>query len=177
MKYLIIVCILFGIIRSSSGLSAQESIPDSLIDIKLARYIAETNPDKALRIVELVRQQKKTPEYQIDWVTTQIYGKKGQERMAIEMAKRTLANDSVRNNPQFYFNMCVNMVESMIYIEDYEQAMYYAEEMVRQIDKKGASNNNKHHPFWVIARIYRATGDKEKAYTWLNEAIGLIQQK
>ncbi|WP_293667953.1 helix-turn-helix domain-containing protein [uncultured Parabacteroides sp.] len=177
MKYLIIVCILFGIIRSSSGLSAQESIPDSLIDIKLARYIAETNPDKALRIVELVRQQKKAPEYQIDWVTTQIYGKKGQERMAIEMAKRTLANDSVRNNPQFYFNMCVNMVESMIYIEDYEQAMYYAEEMVRQIDKKGASNNNKHHPFWVIARIYRATGDKEKAYTWLNEAIGLIQQK
>ena len=78
MKYLkIITCILFGIIRSFSGLSAQESIPDSLIDIKLARYTAETDPDKALRIVELVRQQKKAPEYQIDWVITQIYGKKG----------------------------------------------------------------------------------------------------
>lgn len=178
MKYLkIITCILFGIIRSFSGLSAQESIPDSLIDIKLARYTAETDPDKALKIVELVRQQKKAPEYQIDWVITQIYGKKGQDRMAIEMAKRTLANDSVRNNPQFYFNMCVNMIESMIYLEDYEQAMHYAEEMVQQIEKKGASSSNKHQPFWVMARIYRATGDKGEAYTLLNKAIELIQQR
>ena len=73
--------------------------------------------------------------------------------------------------------MCVNMIESMIYLEDYEQAMHYAEEMVQQIEKKGASSSNKHQPFWVMARIYRATGDKGEAYTLLNKAIELIQQR
>ncbi|RHJ81488.1 helix-turn-helix domain-containing protein [Parabacteroides sp. AM08-6] len=176
MKYYhLLLFILFGLAGSSSILLAQENFPDSLIDIKAARYIAETDPDKAMRIVELVRKQNETPQFQIDWVTAQIYGKKGLFRMAIETAKHTLKNDSVRNNPQYFVNLCSDMVETMIYLEDYEEAVKYTNEMLKQLDKVQSIPGVKHSPTWMKAKIYRKIGDKEKAYTFIDEAINMVK--
>lgn len=99
------------------------------------------------------------------------------ERMAAKWGKRVLENDSVLNNPQYYFNMCKNLIESMIATRDYEEAMKYARSMIDVIERSGNSTSNHHNAYWAIARVYRAMGDPGEAYTYMNEAIRFCREQ
>lgn len=99
------------------------------------------------------------------------------ERMAAKWGKRVLENDSVLNNPQYYFNMCKNLIESMIATRDYEEAMKYARSMIDVIERSSNSTSNHHNAYWAIARVYRAMGDPGEAYTYMNEAIRFCREQ
>ena len=99
------------------------------------------------------------------------------ERMAVKWAKRVLENDSVRNNPQYYFNMCGNLIESMIASHDYEEAMRYARSMIDMVDRSGGSDFNYHHSYWAMARVYRAMGNPDEAYKYMGEAIRCCREQ
>lgn len=99
------------------------------------------------------------------------------ERMAAKWGKRVLENDSVLNNPQYYFNMCKNLIESMIATRDYEEAMKYARSMIDVIERSSNSTSNHHNAYWAIARVYRAMGNPGEAYTYMNEAIRFCREQ
>ena len=151
---------------------------DSLLTVNAIRSIALTDPDRALSLLDLAEERKAFPQFQIDWTRAQIYGgPKRMERMAVKWAKRVLENDSVRNNPQYYFNMCGNLIESMIASHDYEEAMRYARSMIDMVDRSGGSDFNYHHSYWAMARVYRAMGNPDEAYKYMGEAIRCCREQ
>lgn len=156
----------------------EESIPDSLLTVNAIRSAALSNPDRALLLLDEAEKRESFPQFQIDWTRAQIYGgPKRMERMAAKWGKRVLENDSVRNNPQYYFNMCKNLIESMIATRDYEEAMRYARSMIDVIERSGHLTSNHHNAYWAIARVYRAMGDPAEAYTYMNEAIRFCREQ
>lgn len=172
--YLIILFAFYPVYTLQAIPSAQpeEYIPDSLLTVQAIRNAALSDPDRALLLLDKAEKRESFPQYQIDWTRAQIYGgPKRMERMAAKWGKRVLENDSVLNNPQYYFNMCKNLIESMIATRDYEEAMKYARSMIDVIERSSNSTSNHHNAYWAIARVYRAMGDPGEAYTYMNEAI------
>lgn len=153
-------------------------VPDSLLTVRAIRNAALSDPDRALLLLDEAEKRESFPQFQIDWTRAQIYGgPKRMERMAAKWGKRVLENDSVRNNPQYYFNMCKNLIESMIATRDYEEAMRYARSMIDMIERSGHLTSNHHNAYWAIARVYRAMGDRGEAYTYMNEAIRFCREQ
>lgn len=157
---------------------SETSNADSLLTVNAIRSIALTDPDQALSLLDLAEERNSFPQFQIDWTRAQIYGgPKRMERMAAKWGKRVLENDSVRNNPQYYFNMCKNLIESMIATRNYEEAMQYARSMIDMIERSGNLTSNHHNAYWAIARVYRVMGDPGEAYTYMNEAIRFCREQ
>lgn len=157
---------------------AYEDVPDSLLTVSEIRKTVLTDPDKALHMLDVVESRKLLPTYQINWTRAQIYGSaKKMERVAVKWGKLVLEDDSVRNNPQYYFNMCKNLVESMIAIGEYEEAIRYARSMIDVIDRSGNPKDNNHNSYWAIARVYRAMGNPEEAYGAMEEALQLCRRQ
>lgn len=178
--YLIILFAFYPVYTLQAIPSAQpeEYIPDSLLTVQAIRNAALSDPDRALLLLDKAEKRESFPQYQIDWTRAQIYGgPKRMERMAAKWGKRVLENDSVLNNPQYYFNMCKNLIESMIATRDYEEAMKYARSMIDVIERSSNSTSNHHNAYWAIARVYRAMGDPGEAYTYMNEAIRFCREQ
>lgn len=178
--YLIILFAFYPVYTLQAIPSAQpeEYIPDSLLTVQAIRNAALSDPDRALLLLDEAEKRESFPQYQIDWTRAQIYGgPKRMERMAAKWGKRVLENDSVLNNPQYYFNMCKNLIESMIATRDYEEAMKYARSMIDVIERSSNSTSNHHNAYWAIARVYRAMGDPGEAYTYMNEAIRFCREQ
>ena len=96
-------------------------IADSLLTVNAIRKTSLADPDRALALLDIAESRKSMPRYQICWMRAQIYGgDKQMERIAVKWGKLALEDDSVRNNPQYYFNMCRNLVESMIATGTYD---------------------------------------------------------
>ena len=153
-------------------------VPDSLLTVRAIRNAALSDPDRALLLLDEAEKRESLPQFQIDWTRAQIYGgPKRMERMAVKWAKRVLENDSVRNNPQYYFNMCGNLIESMVASRDYEEAMRYARSMIDMVDRSGGSDFNYHHSYWAMARVYRAMGNPDEAYKYMGEAIRCCREQ
>ena len=178
--YLIILFAFYPVYTLQAIPSAQpeEYIPDSLLTVQAIRNAALSDPDRALLLLDEAEKRESLPQYQIDWTRAQIYGgPKRMERMAAKWGKRVLENDSVLNNPQYYFNMCKNLIESMIATRDYEEAMKYARSMIDVIERSSNSTSNHHNAYWAIARVYRAMGNPGEAYTYMNEAIRFCREQ
>ena len=178
--YLIILFAFYPVYTLQAIPSAQpeEYIPDSLLTVQAIRNAALSDPDRALLLLDEAEKRESVPQYQIDWTRAQIYGgPKRMERMAAKWGKRVLENDSVLNNPQYYFNMCKNLIESMIATRDYEEAMKYARSMIDVIERSSNSTSNHHNAYWAIARVYRAMGNPGEAYTYMNEAIRFCREQ
>lgn len=111
-------------------------IPDSLLSIQKAQSLVMQDPPLARRIIDALAREGKTPDYQLNWVRAQSYGIQNQQRMAVVYAKQVLASDSVQNNPKYYVNMCYNLIEALISIHEYNEAMRYCREMAAQIEKR-----------------------------------------
>lgn len=157
---------------------AYEDVPDSLLTVGGIRKTVLSDPDKALYMLDVAESRELLPAYQINWTRAQIYGSaKQMERVAVKWGKLVLEDDSVRNNPQYYFNMCKNLVESMIAIGEYEEAIRYARSMIDVIDRLGKSKDNNHNSYWAIARVYRAMGNPEEAYGAMKEALQLCRRQ
>lgn len=178
--YLTILFVLLPGKRTQAVLMAQpeEWVSDSLLTVNAIRNIAMTDPDRALSLLDLAEERQSFPRFQIDWTRAQIYGgPKRMERMAVKWGKRVLEDDSVRNNPQYYYNMCKNLIESMIVVRDYEEAMRYARSMIDVIERLGSSTSNHHNAYWAMARVYRAMGNPDEAYAYINEAIRFCREQ
>ena len=178
--YLIILFAFYPVYTLQAIPSAQpeEYIPDSLLTVQAIRNAALSDPDRALLLLDEAEKRESFPQYQIDWTRAQIYGgPKRMERMAAKWGKRVLENDSVLNNPQYYFNMCKNLIESMIATRDYEEAMKYVRSMIDVIERSSNSTSNHHNAYWAIARVYRAMGNPGEAYTYMNEAIRFCREQ
>ena len=176
----IVMALVFLPIKKANAVPVQPETfnADSLLTVNAIRSIALTDPDRALSLLDLAEERKAFPQFQIDWTRAQIYGgPKRMERMAVKWAKRVLENDSVRNNPQYYFNMCGNLIESMIASHDYEEAMRYARSMIDMVDRSGGSDFNYHHSYWAMARVYRAMGNPDEAYKYMGEAIRCCREQ
>ncbi|RHJ84890.1 AraC family transcriptional regulator [Parabacteroides sp. AM08-6] len=158
------------ILFSLSLVDGYSQSSDSIISIKDVQKRLDTAPDEALRMLEQVKEQKQTPPFKIDWVATQIYMKKQQYRLALEYGRRTLANDSVRNNWQYYCNMCENMVNICISLRNYEEALRYANLMQEQQEKHHVPESKKYVSVETLAEVQRLMGNKEKAYALNQEA-------
>ncbi len=176
----IIIALAFLPIKKANAVPVQSETfnADSLLTVNAIRSIALTDPDQALSLLDLAEERNSFPQFQIDWTRAQIYGgPKRMERMAAKWGKRVLENDSVRNNPQYYFNMCKNLIESMIATRNYEEAMQYARSMIDVIERSGNLTSNHHNAYWAMARVYRAMGDPSEAYTYMNEAIRFCREQ
>lgn len=88
-------------------------------------------------------------------------------------AKRVLDSDSVRDNPKSFVNMCRNIIPVMISIRDYDEAMRYCRLMAEKIEEMSDRPESKSDVFATLARIQWLTGDKEKAFEQMQEAIRL----
>lgn len=151
-------------------------IPVDSLTVNNIRQTALSDPDQALAMLDEAERQKALPSFQINWTRAQIYGGfKKMERVAVKWGKLVLEDDSVRNYPQYYFNMCKNLLESMIAIGEYEEAVRYAQSMIDVLERSGKPSDGKHNAYWALARVHRAIGDPDEAYEALDTAIVLCQ--
>lgn len=150
-------------------------IPDSLLNIQKAQSLVMQDPPLARRIIDALAREGKTPDYQLNWVRAQSYGIQHQQRMAVVYAKQVLASDSVLNNPKYYVNMCYNLIEALISIHEYNEAMHYCREMAAQIEKKTDAPDAKYKVFSTMANIQWRMGDQQKAVEQMEESIRLTQ--
>ncbi len=183
-QYLLLLLIVLGATLtgksygSTPTASNKAAIPDSLLQVSHIRKAAMSDPDEALSLLDEAERRATIPLFQINWTRAQIYGgAKKMERMAAKYGRLVLEDDSVRDNPQYYFNMCKNLIESMIATGDYEEAMRYARSMVDVIERSGNSTSNHHNAYWAMARVYRAMGDTREAYEYMDKAIRLCREQ
>ena len=161
----IFTCLLTWQVQAVSLIQPEVLIADSLLTVNAIRKTSLADPDRALALLDMAESRKSMPRYQICWMRAQIYGgDKQMERIAVKWGKLALEDDSVRNNPQYYFNMCRNLVESMIATGTYDEAIRYARSMIDVLERAGKPKDNAHKAYWAIARVYRETGDPDKAY-------------
>lgn len=173
----IFTCLTVKQVEAVSMTQPDSYISDSLLTVDAIRRTSVSDPDNALVQLNEAERREVLPAWQIYWMRAQIYGgTKRMQRMAVKWGKLALEEDSVRNNPQYYFNMCKNLVESMIAAENYDEAVRYAQSMVDVLERSGKPKDNAHVAFHAIARVYRKTGDPEKAYEFMDEAIRLCRQ-
>mgnify|MGYP005901528855 FL=1 len=178
--FLLLICMFLPgkNIKQVGNTPAYDDIPDSLLTVGEIRKTVLSDPDKALYMLDVAEERKLLPTYQINWTRAQIYGSaKNMERVAVKWGKLVLEDDSVRNNTQYYFNMCKNLVESMIATGEYEEAIRYARSMIDVIDRAGKQKDNNHNSYWAIARVYRAMGNPEEAYKAMEEALQFCRQQ
>lgn len=152
--FLLLICMFLPgkNIKQVGNTPAYDDIPDSLLTVGEIRKTVLSDPDKALYMLDVAEERKLLPTYQINWTRAQIYGSaKNMERVAVKWGKLVLEDDSVRNNTQYYFNMCKNLVESMIATGEYEEAIRYARSMIDVIDRAGKQKDNNHNSYWAIA--------------------------
>lgn len=178
MRYLIItlIAILYAPANRSFARTSEEIIkiyPDSLLTIPNIRKAAANNPDEALSMLDQAEEKRAIAPYKINWTRAQIYGSlKEMGRMALKYGEIVLADDSVKNNPKNYINMCHNIIEQLISFKRYDKALEYVDEML-----KVAGNDEKliakvkHDAFWSVALVNREKGNSGKANFLLNEAI------
>lgn len=173
----IFTCLLTWQVQAVSLIQPEVLIADSLLTVNAIRKTSLADPDRALALLDMAESRKSMPRYQICWMRAQIYGgDKQMERIAVKWGKLALEDDSVRNNPQYYFNMCRNLVESMIATGTYDEAIRYARSMIDVLERAGKPKDNAYKAYWAIARVYRETGDPDKAYEEMRHAVNLCRQ-
>lgn len=156
---------------------AMNQVPDSLSRNAIEKLIY-SYPDSALQRLELARDRKALPDYQLDWLTADAYLQKKYFRLALKYRKRVLECDSVQMKQSYYLNALHNLCEAYMMVEDYEQVLKVTHQNIAIVDKMDKQfRDQKTFPYWYMARVYFKLNDYEKAFPLLQESMKLYDER
>lgn len=164
-------------LKAEKQITPANTYPDSLLTVAHIRQIAMNDPDQALLMLDQAEKHKLIPLYQINWTRAQIFGgPKQMGRIALNWAEIVLQDDSVRNKPARYVNMCRNIISQLIYFKEYEKALHYVDNMLQIAEQEPSILQRiRHDAYWSIAYVYRMTGNQKEAYKSLDQAIEAVK--
>lgn len=175
---ILILCLLFiGLAdRDLAADNPSTAEPDSIFDIEYIQSICFSEPQNALRILELAEQKRRIPQYQIEMLRGKVYQSGlGLHRIAIRYSEKAYQNDSLQQRPKELLKLIDLMVDQYNSVGNYETSTRYAIEGVRlakRLNDKGMEANM----LLYVGINKREQGLKEEAKPYLDQVIEIQEQ-
>lgn len=154
--------------------SESEEIPDSLLTEDHIYEYTFSDFDKAVRILELMREQKKLPDYRLDIAEGDLYFNTGKYLHALKYYQRALDSDSVRNNDENYMDQLHRMISSYDCLHDEGKKAHYIELLLTKSKECGNIVMQSIAQFNMGKMLYYQE-DTSRGYELVNKAIELMK--
>lgn len=151
-----------------------ETIPDSLLAEDYIYEYTFSDFNKAVRILELMREQKKLPGYRLDIAEGDLYFNTGKYLRALKYYQRALDNDSVRNNDEDYMDQLHRMISSYDCLHDEGKKAHYIELLLKKSEECGNVVMQSIAQFNMGKMLYYQE-DTRRGYEMVNKAIELMR--
>ncbi|WP_455626365.1 AraC family transcriptional regulator, partial [Parabacteroides sp.] len=151
-----------------------ETIPDSLLTEDYIYEYTFSDFNKAVRILELMREQKKLPDYRLDIAEGDLYFNTGKYLRALKYYQRALDSDSVRNNDEDYMDQLHRMISSYDCLHDEGKKAHYIELLLKKSEECGNVVMQSIAQFNMGKMLYYQE-DTRRGYEMVNKAIELMK--
>lgn len=167
--YLIILLLSLGEV-----FAGDETIPDSLLTKDHVYEFTFSNQSKAKRIIDLMREREKAPEYMLDILEGDLYFNNGKYYLALGYYTRALDSDSVRLNNTDYMEQLHRMISCYDGLHDEVKRMHYVELLLQKAEECNSPEMKSIALFNLGKAIYYQE-DKNRGYRYIDEAIDLMK--
>ena len=171
---LIWIMITAGIFRIYAT-AGNASLPDSLITDDYVYEYTFSDFDKAVRIMQELRKQKKLSQFRLDVVEGDLYFNTGKYLQALKFYKRVLESDSVLNNDTEYMEQVHRMISCYDCLHDEVKKSGYVRLLLQKAEKCGNKEMQSIALFNMGKMIYYQE-DKQRGYQMIKDAISLMEQ-
>ena len=127
-------------------------------------------PDSALRILDVMEQEKSYLPCLINTQRGQVYYTQGQLELALVYAQKAYADESLKAYPQSYLQVLSILADISRRRQDYEQSIHYLDEGIRTARQTGNRQAEATLLFY-IGDCYYSLYQHEEAYRYFNKAI------
>lgn len=165
---------LFSLHGSLARSAESETIPDSLLTEDYIYEYTFSDFNKAVRILELMREQKKLPDYRLDIAEGDLYFNTGKYLRALKYYQRALDSDSVRNNDEDYMDQLHRMISSYDCLHDEGKKAHYIELLLKKSEECGNVVMQSIAQFNMGKMLYYQE-DTRRGYEMVNKAIELMK--
>ncbi|MCD8045041.1 MAG: helix-turn-helix transcriptional regulator [Tannerellaceae bacterium] len=150
-------------------------IPDSLLTVDHVYEYTFSDPEKAHRIIDLMRKQKSEPEFKLDITEGDLYSNQRRYKDALVYYTNALNSDSVQNNDVYYMELLNRMITCYSGLNDNEKNTEYIE---RLLDKATETGNRemKSIALFNMGQMIYYQADKSRGYQLIKEAIEEMKQ-
>lgn len=140
-------------------------IPDSLITLENVYTYCLTDPQKAQRILDIIREKnddKLAFDYEMDWAQADLYYNRGKYGLASYYFERVAAYDTIRANSDFQMGLLSTMMECYRLNNDFDKTMECAL-LLLDIAKEKGNKAETGRAYLFMGKIFFRKGNREKA--------------
>ena len=152
-----------------------EVFPDSLLTKDHVYELTFSDQDKAKKIIDLMRKQKKEPVHVLDILEGDLCFNNGKYYLALGFYTRALNNASVRAVPMEYMEQIHRMISCYDCVHDEPKKMQYVNLLLRKAIENNCMEMKSIALFNLGKAIYYQE-DKDRGYRYINEAINLMEK-
>lgn len=147
---------------------------DSLYTDKYITHISLTEPYRALELLDTVETKNLLPSFQINNMRAMIYGG-GLDMPRIAQKYNLLAyrNDSIRLNPQRYFQIIKRMADMAYKYGDYKESIKYATEGIAEAQRLEKESEKAQLLFTMAESLYQLK--QKEAWEYFSRSIEYLE--
>lgn len=169
--YIINICLLFCL---SINVHTQE-IPDSILTKEYVYELTFTSPQKAKKILDIIREKEKMPEFLINIIEGDLYFNNSRYRQALSYYNKAWKSDSVQMNNSYYMEQLHRIITCYGFLNNMAQKKAYVELLMAKADSCDNDIMLSIAQF-NTGKILYYQGNKDKAYHYINNAIELMKK-
>ncbi|MCD7938455.1 MAG: helix-turn-helix transcriptional regulator [Tannerellaceae bacterium] len=145
-------------------------IPDSLLTKDHVYEYTFSDPEKAHRIVDLMRKRKSAPEFKLDIIEGDLYFNNRKASEALVFYTRALNSDSVRNDAYEYMQQLHRMISCYDALHDVSNKTLYVKRLLDKAEETG-NREMKSVALFSMGKMIYDEEDKLRGYQLIKEAI------
>lgn len=132
---------------------------DTLIRLDRTAHASPEAASQALQTLHELRQKGNGPIFKLEWVEGNILMRQQKLLQAAECYRAALATDSVQGNPQYYLNLCNNLIQLFTQRERPDSVMRYAQLLLKKVDADHLPQRAKMDAYWAMSQVYATYRD------------------
>ncbi|MEL5893390.1 helix-turn-helix transcriptional regulator [Bacteroides sp. GD17] len=145
--------------RQRATSTPQHYTADTLTQLDRQALQSPQAAEEVLQQLDQLHRNSQGPLFKLEWVEGNILMRQQKYLQAAEAYRNALATDSVQATPQYYINLCKNIMLLYHRQERMDSAMYYADLLLRRIDRDALPERAKQDAYWCMSQIYHTYGD------------------
>lgn len=157
------------------GQDGCKEIPDSLLTEDHVYEFTFSDFDKARRILEEMRKQKRLASFKLDLAEGDLYFNTGRYYQALKFYGRLMESDSVRKNSLDYMEQIHRMISCYDCLHEDEKKMRYVE-LLLEVAEQNACKEMKSVALFNMGKTIYNQGNKEQGYLYMEEAVEEMKQ-
>ena len=173
--YIIWLQVLLLVVSIPAVAQVKGVLPDSLLTEDYIYEYTFSDFDKAVKIIETMRNRKLLPVHRLDIAEGDLYFNTGKYNRALVYYRRALASDSVRSNDADYMDQLHRMISSYDCLHNEKEKARYVQLLLEKAQFSGDTSMESVALFNMGKMLYYQE-DKVRGYKLIDEAIELMKR-